>query len=71
MIYKPDLEWLKSDEAALTLSRAKAIFQTDPAKRHLVFAPARFVSEKVLRQKKINLAFIPFPHSLYRIEKEG
>ena len=71
MIYKPDLEWLKSDEAALTLSRAKAIFNIDPAKRHLVFAPARFVSEKVLKDEKLNVAFVPFTDSLYRIEKEG
>lgn len=71
MIYKPDVEWLKSDEAALTLSRAKAIFKTDPAKRHLIFAPARFVSEKVLKEETINVAFIPFPDSLYCIEKEG
>ena len=71
MIYKPDLEWLKSDEAALTLSRAKAIFNTDTAKRHLVFAPARFVSEAVLKAENINVAFVPFPHSLYRLEKEG
>lgn len=71
MIYRPDLDWLKSDDAALTLSRANAIFQTDPAKRHLVFAPARFVSEKVLKEEKINVAFVPFPDSLYQIVREG
>ena len=71
MIYRPDLEWLKSDEAALSLSKAKKIFNTDPAKRHLVFAPARFVSEKVLKDEKINVAFVPFPDSLYQVVREA
>ena len=70
MIYRPDLQWLKSDEAALTLSRAKAMFESDKDKQHLVFAPARFVSEKVLKEEGINVAFIPLPFSLYRFEKE-
>ena len=50
LIYKPDLNWLKSPEAALTLARAKAFAATDPQKRHLVFAPARFVSQKMLHR---------------------
>jgi len=70
MIYRPDLDWLKSDDAALTLSRAKEMFQTDPAKQHLVFAPARFVSQKVLKDEKINVAFVPFPDALYRVVRE-
>jgi len=71
MLYRPDLDWLKSDDAALTLSKAKEIFNTDPAKRHLVFAPARFVSEKVLKEENINVAFVPFPDSLYQVVREG
>ncbi len=71
MIYKPDLNWLKSDEAALTLSRAKTIFQTNPARRHLVFAPARFVGEKVLREAGLNVAYVPFPDALYRLVRKS
>ena len=70
MIYRPNLEWLKSDKAALSLSKAKEIFNTDPAKRHLVFAPARFVTEEVLKDEKINVAFVPFPDSLYQVVRE-
>ncbi len=70
MIYRPNLEWLKSDEAALSLSKANKIFKTDPKKRHLVFAPARFVSEKVLKEEGINVAFVPFPDSLYQVVRE-
>ena len=39
-------------------------------KNHLIFASARFVSKKVLKEEKINVAFMPLPHSLYRLERE-
>lgn len=70
MIYQNDLDWLKSDEAALTLTKAKKIMATAPDKKHLVFAPARFVSEKVLRDEEVNVSFVPLPYALYQIEKE-
>jgi len=43
---------------------------TDPARAHLVFAPARFVSEKLLREEAVNVSFIPFPDALYRVVRE-
>jgi hypothetical protein len=69
LLYKPDLDWLKSPEAALTLTRAKAISETAPEKRHLVFAPARFVSQKMLTEQKIQVEFVPLPDALYRIDR--
>lgn len=69
LIYKPDLDWLKSPEAALTLARAKAFAATDSDKRHLVFAPARFVSQKMLAEQNIPVEFVPLPFALYRIER--
>lgn len=69
LIYKSDLEWLKSPEAALTLARAKAFAATDPQKRHLVFAPARFVSQKMLTEQGIPVEFVPLPFALYRIDR--
>lgn len=69
LIYKPDLEWLKSPESALTLARAKAFAATDPGKRHLVFAPARFVSQKMLAEQNIPVEFVPLPFALYRIDR--
>ena len=59
LIYKPDLDWLKSPNAALTLSRAKEFVATAPDKRHLVFAPARFVSQKMLAEQNIPVEFVP------------
>jgi adenine-specific DNA-methyltransferase len=69
LIYKPDIDWLKSSEAALTLSRAKALAATDPGKRHLVFAPARFVSQKMLAEHGLPVEFVPLPFALYRIDR--
>ena len=69
LIYKPDLDWLKSPDAALTLARAKAVAATDPHKRHLVFAPARYVSQKMLAEQNISVEFAPLPFALYRISR--
>lgn len=70
MIYRPDLNWLKSDEAALTLTQAIDIQKTDSDKRHLVFAPARFVSQKVLKEESLKICYVPFPDALYRIVRD-
>ena len=56
MIYRPNLDWLKSPEAALTLTRAEAFAAVAPDKRHLVFAPARYVSQKILDEQHIPVA---------------
>lgn len=69
LIYKPDLEWLKTPDAALTLSRAKAFAANNAEKRHLVFAPARYVSQKMLAEQNIPVEFVPLPFALYRIDR--
>ena len=69
LIYKPDLDWLKSPESALTLTRAKAFASTDPEKRHLVFAAARYVSQKMLVEQNVPVEFVPLPFALYRIDR--
>lgn len=67
LIYRPDLDFLKSREAALTLAKAKAIAEDKLEKRHLVFAPAKFVSQKLLDHHKIPVEFAPLPWALYRM----
>lgn len=69
LIYRSDLDWLKSPEAALTLTRAKEIAATDPEAKHLVFAPARYVSQKMLVEQSIPVEFVPLPFALYRIDR--
>ena len=68
LLYRPDLEWLKSREAALTLTLAEKIAATNKDKRHLVFAPARFVASKHLLPLGVEHA--PLPFALYRFEKD-
>lgn len=75
LIYQPNLDFLTSREAALTLSLARALAAAKPAKagesaeRHLVFAPAKFVSQKLLDEEKLPVDFAPLPWALYRVER--
>lgn len=72
LLYEPELGFLKSPDAALTLARAKefsdwAAAHPDSAagvKRSLVFAPAKYMSNKQLAQHGID--FAPLPFALYR-----
>ena len=70
LIYKDDLDWLKSQDAALTLSFARKITDDKKDKPHLVFAPARFVSQKLLNDEKLQVEFAPLPFALYRVERD-
>ncbi len=67
LIYKPESGFLKSRESALTLTKARDIASRKPKKRHLVFASAKFVSQKILEDEKIPVEFAPLPWALYRI----
>lgn len=72
LVYRPDLDFLKSPEAALTLSRASALRdwgrdydgKRGQLKRHLVFAPAKYMSNRQLQAFGIDYA--PLPFALYR-----
>jgi len=73
LIYQPQLNFLKSPEAALVLSRAQAMqawgLAHDKAlgrapKGHLVFAPAKYLSNKQLKECGVDYA--PLPFALYR-----
>lgn len=67
LIYKPELEFLKSRDAALTLNFAEAIAKAKQGKKHLVFAPAKYVPNKTLLP--LGVEYAPLPFSLYRLEK--
>lgn len=69
LIYKPELDWLKSPDAALTLKRAREFAASDKDAKHLVFAPARYVSQKMLAEQNIPVEFVPLPFALYRIDR--
>ena len=68
LIYKPNLKYLKSNKAALTLDKAQEIADAKAGdKRHLVFAPAVFVSRKVLDDMNIPVDYQPLPWGLYKV----
>ena len=70
LVYKPDLAWLKTSQAALTLSYAQRIAEGDPEARHIVFAPANHTSPSLLKHHKIkSVEFAPLPYALYRVER--
>lgn len=71
LYYKPDLDYLKSRDAALTLNRAEELFEKLPpsktGKRHLVFAPAKFVPNRTLHS--LGVEYAPLPFALFKIER--
>ncbi|MBL8399536.1 site-specific DNA-methyltransferase [Accumulibacter sp.] len=69
LIYKPELDFLKSRDSALTLAKAKALSESKPGKKHLVFAAAKFVSQKMLNEAGLPVEFAPLPWALYRVER--
>jgi len=60
MIYKPDLAFLTSADAALKLSFAERLHAEHGDRRHLVFAPAKFVSNRQLLDLGVEYASLPF-----------
>ncbi len=64
LIYRPDLAFLKSADAALTLSFARSLREKKPGKPHLVFAAAKFLSNRQLLELGVEYATLPY--SLYR-----
>lgn len=73
LVYRPELNFLKSPEAALTLSLARQFRNWGKARdaqrerkplRHLVFAPAKYLSNRQLQEHGVDYA--PLPFALYR-----
>ncbi len=64
LVYEPRLAFLKSAQAALNLSLAQQIAQWGAeradGKKHLVFAPAKYLSNKQLAEYRIDFAALPF-----------
>lgn len=65
LIYRPDLDFLKSPGAALTLDFARKTRESRPDKKHLVFAASKFVSNKTLLE--MGCEYAPLPFALFRV----
>jgi len=66
LFYQPDREWLRSNDAALNAERMAAIEQGNKSgKRAIVFAVAKFMSQKELTARRIE--FCQLPYAVHRI----
>ena len=66
LFYMPDKIWLRSNEAALNAERVEAIEKgNNKRKRAVVFAVAKFMSQKELTAKRIE--FCQLPYAVHRI----
>lgn len=66
LFYRPDSEWLRSNEAALNADKVAAIVKNNATKkRTIVFAVAKFMSQKDLTEKHIE--FCQLPYAIHRI----
>ena len=65
MLYKPDLDYLRSNEAMLTQDRAERIRDTScqNGKKALVYAPGKYMSQKNLTP--MGITFCQLPHALH------
>ncbi len=68
--YRPDLAWLRSPAAAFTRTQAEAIAaeSKDTGRQALVFAAAKFVNHRSLRELKVDFAQLPY--ALHRVQGE-
>lgn len=66
LIYTPDKDWLRSNAAALSTDHVEAIVKGNKkGKRAIVFAVAKFMSQKVLTERRIE--FCQLPYAVHRI----
>lgn len=66
LFYRPESEWLRSNEAALNSDKVEAIVKSNKTKkRTIVFAVAKFMSQKDLTEKRIE--FCQLPYAIHRI----
>ena len=66
LFYQPEVEWLRSNEAALNSEKVEAIkASSNSKKRTIVFAVAKFMSQKELSQNRIE--FCQLPYAVHRI----
>jgi adenine-specific DNA-methyltransferase len=66
LFYQPDKDWLRSNAAALDAARVEAVTTSNrTGKRSIVFAVAKFMSQKELTARRIE--FCQLPYAVHRI----
>ena len=68
--YRPDEAWLRSPAAAFTRTHAEAITAAskDSGRQALVFAAAKFINHRSLRELRVDFAQLPY--ALHRVQAE-
>jgi adenine-specific DNA-methyltransferase len=68
--YRPDEAWLRSPAAAFTRTQAETISVAckDTGKQALVFAAAKFINHRSLRELRVDFAQLPY--ALHRVQAE-
>jgi len=65
LLYKPDLEFMRSNEAALDMPTAERMAKEAQGKPVLVYAAAKFMSQKALSD--LGITFCQLPYSIHRV----
>ncbi len=65
LIYKPDLDFMRSNGAALSMELANAISKSAKSKPVLVYAGAKFMAQDVLT--RLGITFCQLPYAIYRV----
>jgi adenine-specific DNA-methyltransferase len=69
LIYKPDLAFMRGNDAALSIEAAKDISKAAKGKPVLVYAAAKFMSQAALTA--IGITFCQLPYSVHRVLGEA
>jgi adenine-specific DNA-methyltransferase len=69
LLYKPDLDFMRRNDAALSTPLAERIAKAAKGKPALVYAAAKFMAQAELTKKSIT--FCQLPYSVYRILGEA
>jgi adenine-specific DNA-methyltransferase len=69
LIYRPDIGFMRTNEAALTMPLAQTIAKGAKGRPVLVFAAAKFMSQAEL--SRIEITFCQIPYSIYRVLGEA
>lgn len=69
LIYRPDLEFMRSNDAALSIDVAKVIAKAAKGMPTLVYAAAKFMSQASLSAH--NITFCQLPYAVHRILGEA
>jgi len=69
LIYRPDLAFMRGNDAALSMDVAQAITKSAKGKPALVYAAAKFMAHEAL--SKLGITFCQLPYAIHRVLGEA